>query len=261
MPITRKKKSKVLKVDSEKKIAQMEKMLGMLGNGSVTIVLIYADWCGACKRFMKNVWNPTCNSPSRNQRIAVREDIAKNTSLANANFKYLPSLIAVENGRMNLYKGSEGLTNAMPTPTNIRELKTIINKPVMLEEGVVLEEDVVNANNNGNNNVGNNNNNEVSNNNAGNNNNNNNNVGSNNDNANNKNNNQPTLGFPQEEPLSVNNGLLLGKAQQGKVYKPTPQAAPQAGGNALPAAILGSLAMLLKKTRKAKKLIKSRRNK
>jgi len=251
MPITRKRKSKVLKVDSEKKIAQMEKMLG---SGSVTIVLIYADWCGACKRFMKNVWNPTCNSPSRNQRIAVREDIAKNTSLANANFKYLPSLIAVENGRMNLYKGSEGVTNAMPTPTNISELKTIINKPV------VLEEDVVNANNNGNNNVGNNNN-EVSNNNAGNNNNNNNNVGSNNDDANNKNNNQPTLGFPQEEPLTVNNEPLLGKTQQGKVYKPTPQAAPQAGGNALPAAILGSLAMLLKKTRKAKKLIKSRRNK
>ena len=250
MTITRKKKSKVLKVDSEKKIAQMEKMLG---NGSVVIVLIYADWCGACKRFMKNVWNPTCNSPSRNQRIAVREDIAKKTSLANANFKYLPSLIAVENGRMNLYKGSEGVTNAMPTPTNISELKTIINKPVLLEEEIVTA-------NNLNNNVGNNNN-EVSNNNSGNNNNDSNNVGSNNDAANNRNNDEPTLGFPREETLTVNNGPLLGKTEAGKVYKPTPQAAPQAGGNALPAAILGSLAMLLKKTRKAKKLIKSRRNK
>lgn len=248
MPITRKKKSKVLKVDSEKKIAQMEKMLG---NGSVVIVLIYADWCGACKRFMKNVWNPTCNSPSRNQRIAVREDIAKKTSLANANFKYLPSLIAVENGRMNSYKGSEGVTNAMPTPTNISELKTIINKPVTLEEEIVTV-------NNLNNNVVNNNN-EVSNNNSRNNNNDNNNLGYNNDGANNRNN-EPTLGFP-EERLTVNNGPLLGKTEAGKVYKPTPQAAPQAGGNALPAAILGSLAMLLKKTRKAKKLIKSRRNK
>lgn len=248
MPITRKKKSKVLKVDSKKKIAQMEKMLG---SGSVVIVLIYADWCGACKRFMKNVWNPTCNSRSRNQRIAVREDIAKKTSLANANFKYLPSLIAIENGRMNLYKGSEGVTNAMPTPTNISELKTIINKPVTLEEEIVT---VNNLNNNAVNN-----NNEMSNNNARNNNNDNNNLGYNNDDANNRNK-QPTLGFP-EEPLTVNNVPQLGKTPSGKVYKPTPQSAPQAGGNALPAAILGSLAMLLKKTRKAKKLIKSRRNK
>jgi hypothetical protein len=207
----------------------------------------------------------------------VREDIAKKTSLANANFKYLPSLIAVENGRMNSYKGSEGLTNAMPTPTNISELKTIINKPVILGESANklstdnlnnnvktdnlnnnVKTNNLNANNNSNNNVENNN--EVSNNNSRNNNNDNNNLGYNNDEANNRNNDKPSLGFPEEQ-LTVNNTPLLGKTPSGKVYKPTPQAAPQAGGNALPAAILGSLAMLLKKTRKAKKLIKSRRNK
>ena len=83
---------------------------------------------------------------------------------------------------------------------------------------------------------------------------------SNNNIADNENKDQPTLGFPEEQ-LTVNNGPLLEKTPSGKVYKPTPEAAPQSGGNALPVAILGSLAMLLKKTRKAKKLIKSRRNK
>jgi len=106
MAKTRKtKRAKVLKVDADHKIKEMEKLLA---KGSITIVLIYAEWCGACHRFMKNIWNPSCSTSARHQRIAVREDMVKNTSLANANFKYLPSLIVVdEKGQMQNFKTPE----------------------------------------------------------------------------------------------------------------------------------------------------------
>jgi hypothetical protein len=123
------KKRKVLKVDSADKIPALEKMLG---NGSITFVLIYADWCGACTRFKKNIWNPMCEKSAIHSRAAVRDDMVKNTSLASAEFDYLPSLIVVdEKGNMQSFKTPEGKnTNAMPTPQNLSDMKRIVNVPV-----------------------------------------------------------------------------------------------------------------------------------
>ena len=122
-------KGKVLKVDSADKISAMEKMLG---KGSVTFVLIYADWCGACTRFKKNIWNPSCEGAAIHDRVALRDDMVKNTSLASANFDYLPSLVVVdENGKMQSFKTPEGKhTNAMPTPQSLQDMKRIVNVPV-----------------------------------------------------------------------------------------------------------------------------------
>jgi len=123
------KKRKVLKVDSADKVPALEKMLG---NGSITFVLIYADWCGACTRFKKNIWNPMCEKSAIHSRVAVRDDMVKNTSLASAEFDYLPSLIVVdEKGNMQSFKTPEGKnTNAMPTPQNLSDMKKIVNVPV-----------------------------------------------------------------------------------------------------------------------------------
>lgn len=130
MAKTRKVKAgKVLKVDSADKIAAME---SMLGKGSITFVLIYADWCGACTRFKKNIWNPMCQKSAAHSRVAVRDDMVGKTSLASANFDYLPSLVVIdENGKMQSFKTPEGKdTNAMPTPQSLQEMNTIVNVPV-----------------------------------------------------------------------------------------------------------------------------------
>jgi len=122
-------KGKVLKVDSADKIAAME---SMLGKGSITFVLIYADWCGACNKFKKNIWNPMCEKSAAHSRVAVRDDMVGNTSLSSAKIDYLPSLIVVdENGKMQSFKTPEGKhTNAMPTPQSLQEMNTIVNVPV-----------------------------------------------------------------------------------------------------------------------------------
>lgn len=129
--------AKVLKVDSADKIASME---ALLKKGSITFVLIYADWCGACTRFKENIWNPMCNKSARHSRMAVRDDMVGKTSLASANFDYLPSLLVVdENGKMQSFKTPEGKdTNAMPTPQSLQEMNTIVNVPVRQSESLPI---------------------------------------------------------------------------------------------------------------------------
>jgi len=119
---------KVVHVDSDSKIHELE---GMLGNGNITFVLIFAEWCGACQKFMKNVWGPMCKKGAIHNRAAVRDDMVSKTSLADTNFKYLPSVIVVnENGVKEVFNGPDGPTNAMPTPQNENEMVRIVNVPV-----------------------------------------------------------------------------------------------------------------------------------
>jgi hypothetical protein len=56
----------------------------------------------------------------------------KGTSLANANFDYLPSVLIVdEAGQLQSFKTPEGKdTNAMPTPKSLSDMKRIVNVPV-----------------------------------------------------------------------------------------------------------------------------------
>ena len=119
-------------VDSVSKIPALEKMLK---SGGLTIVLVYADWCGACSRFKQSVWGPSCKESAVHNRIGVRDDMVSKTSLNNAKFDYLPSLLVVdEKGEMQEFKTPEGnMTNAMPTPKSADEMTRVMNvslKPV-----------------------------------------------------------------------------------------------------------------------------------
>jgi len=122
-------KSKVLKVDAKHKIPEFE---AQIKAGTINFVLVYADWCGACHRFMDNIWNPMCKGKAKHNRLAVRDDMIKGTSLANANFDYLPSVLIVdEAGQLQSFKTPEGKdTNAMPTPKSLSDMKRIVNVPV-----------------------------------------------------------------------------------------------------------------------------------
>ena len=227
-------KGKVLKVDSADKIAAMERILG---KGSITFVLIYADWCGACTRFKKNIWNPMCEKSAAHSRVAVRDDMVGKTSLASANFDYLPSLVVVdENGRMQSFKTPEGkVTNAMPTPQSLQEMNTIVNVPVktLNDASKPLEEDheipmsnqtpmtlnpalTLHAN-------------------------------------------EPITLTPSSEPLTLTPSSEP-KGTLGKTYIPTPMVAPMKGGRrvtmknvtVMPKKVLKGLAGLFKRSRKLK---------
>ena len=73
-----------------------------------------------------------CKGKAKHNRLAVRDDMIKGTSLANANFDYLPSVLIVdEAGELQSFKTPEGKdTNAMPTPKSLGDMKRIVNVPV-----------------------------------------------------------------------------------------------------------------------------------
>ncbi len=124
-----KKKSSVLKVDMASKIPELEKILK---NGKVTIVLVFADWCGHCHNFQKDIWNPMCEKEATHNRVSVRDDMIGKTSLKNAEFEYLPSVMVVnEKGELESFPSPEGkTTNVIPTPKSVEDMTRIVNVPL-----------------------------------------------------------------------------------------------------------------------------------
>ncbi len=125
------------------KISELKKVLGQ---GKVSFVLIFADWCGHCHTFMKNVWGPSCKTPAIHNRIAVREDMLPKTPLANANITGFPSIIVVdEKGDIQNFKGPEGPTNAIPNrPKTVEEMNQMVNvslKPA--DEAAIIDRPLV----------------------------------------------------------------------------------------------------------------------
>ena len=137
--ITRKQRQggkKVLDVRSKKMIGNFE---NLLGRGPLTLVLIYADWCGACHRFRDEVWSPlTQLKDATMNRAAIREDMIAGTSLANVERKFYPTLLLVgKDKKPATFVDENGAsTPAMPRRPTLGEdkesLTALVNSPTPL---------------------------------------------------------------------------------------------------------------------------------
>ena len=104
----------------------------LLEKGPLTIVLVYADWCGACHRFKENTWNHVTKMNDRTMNIgSVREDMLSQTSLANSKIPHYPSLLLVgKDKRPAEFKSPEGEpTNAMPNNER-KNIEQLLKTPV-----------------------------------------------------------------------------------------------------------------------------------
>ena len=115
----------------------------LLGHGPITIILVYADWCGACTRFKENTWNDIVTMPPNQRTVniaAVREDMLPLTSISDAKIDGYPSLLLVGKDKKPAEFISESgqATNALPNneKENIMKIltapmpKSINNPPV-----------------------------------------------------------------------------------------------------------------------------------
>lgn len=112
-------------ITSTNQLNELDKRIKM---GPVTLVLIYADWCGHCQHF-KPMMEKLENLPGRSVQTArVREDVFPNSSLSSAKIDGYPTLMLVKkNGKVQSFKNKSGeVTNAIPDHTNMNNMSLIV---------------------------------------------------------------------------------------------------------------------------------------
>ncbi len=121
-----KKQKKPVDVRSLQDVEEFENMLSV---GPITVVLVYADWCGHCQTFKKNVWSNLTALPNRKVNLAsVHYDQLENTSQKDAKIEGYPSVLIVGNDKKAAdFKNENGeRTNAMPNANSLEAMKTLV---------------------------------------------------------------------------------------------------------------------------------------
>jgi thiol-disulfide isomerase/thioredoxin len=96
--------------------------------GPVTLVLVYADWCGHCQRF-KPMMSQLEKIPGRSVQTArIRDDMFPKSSINGEKLSGYPSLMLIDkNGKSTLFKDKEGeVSNTVPDYTNMNKMATLV---------------------------------------------------------------------------------------------------------------------------------------
>lgn len=107
----------------------------MLTKGPMAVVLVYADWCGHCDKYKKNVWSPLKSVKNRTVNMAsLREDMLPKTSLKNAKIDGYPSILVVgKDNKPAVFNSTSGTTNALPESNDVSTMKSLVTAPVPTE--------------------------------------------------------------------------------------------------------------------------------
>lgn len=111
--------------------ADVSKLKELLKGNKIVLVLVYADWCGHCQTFKKDVWAPLSAMPNRKVPLAaVNESVLAETPVASAKIDGYPSVLMMgQDGRAAEFEGPSGEpTNAMPNARDLEAMKTIVAK-------------------------------------------------------------------------------------------------------------------------------------
>ena len=125
--VKQKKPVDVLDVRSPNDVPAFEDMIQA---GPITVVLVYADWCGHCVNYKKNVWKNLTAMGNRKVNLAsVHFDQLANTSQKDAKIEGYPSVLIVGNDKKAAdFKKEDGQkTNALPNANNLEAMKTLVS--------------------------------------------------------------------------------------------------------------------------------------
>ena len=113
-------------ITSDKQLPELDKRIS---EGPVTLVFIYAPWCGHCKDI-----EPTMDEleakPNRTVQVArVRDDMFPKSSIANHKLDGYPTFMLFKNGQPVKFKDSEGnMTNSIPNYKDKATMEVIMTK-------------------------------------------------------------------------------------------------------------------------------------
>ena len=120
-------KSKSLDVTTK---AQMHKLQSMLKKTNLTVVLVYADWCGHCHTYKDTVWKQLEGLANKKVGLAkLNEKVLKESPLSSAKINGYPSVLVVgKDGKPAEFKDeSTGEpTNAMPNARDVEMMKGLV---------------------------------------------------------------------------------------------------------------------------------------
>jgi thiol-disulfide isomerase/thioredoxin len=111
--------------------ADMPKLDSMFHSGATTFVLIYADWCGHCHRYLPT-WSQMETTPGRTANMArVHYDMQeKIPALKKANIEGYPSVVKVlPSGKLEEYDVGDSKTNAVPEMRDEDVMKKNLTSP------------------------------------------------------------------------------------------------------------------------------------
>jgi thiol-disulfide isomerase/thioredoxin len=125
-------------IQNENQIDELEKRIQV---GPITLVLVYADWCGHCQRF-KPIMEKLENMPGRTVQTArIRDDMFPKSSISSAKIDGYPTLMLVKkSGEVATFKDEDGqTTNAIPDHTDVNKMSILVRNAGK-EEGLSLLE-------------------------------------------------------------------------------------------------------------------------
>lgn len=112
-------------ITSDSQLSELDERIRI---GPVTLVLVYADWCGHCQRF-KPMMSQLEKIPGRSVQTArIRDDMFPKSSISGEKLSGYPSLMLIDkNGKSTLFKDKEGeVSNTVPDYTNMNKMATLV---------------------------------------------------------------------------------------------------------------------------------------
>ncbi len=120
--------------------ADMGKLMDLIKSNKIVLILVYADWCGHCQTFKKDVWAPLSSMPNRKVPLAaVNESVLAESPVASAKIDGYPSVLMMgqDMKAAEFTDPSGATTNAMPNARDLEAMRTIVaNDPdIVLASG------------------------------------------------------------------------------------------------------------------------------
>jgi thiol-disulfide isomerase/thioredoxin len=112
-----------------RRTGDVSKLMDLLKKNKIVVVLIYADWCGHCQTYKKEVWGPLSGMKNRKVPLAaINEAALKDTPFANAKIDGYPTVsVAGQDGQLAEFPGETGEpTNAMPNARDMEAMQTMV---------------------------------------------------------------------------------------------------------------------------------------
>ncbi len=114
-----------INITNASQLGELDKRLAM---GPITLVFVYADWCGHCQRFKPNMEQLEGLNNRSVQIARVRDDVFPKTSINKTPIEGYPSLLLIDkNKNAVMFEKEDGeVTTVIPEHNNMQNMASIV---------------------------------------------------------------------------------------------------------------------------------------